>query len=213
MTKRAHITIVADRSGSMQSIRADAEGGLAAFVEAQRQTPGKATLLFVDFDGDDPHHVVYDGPLPTFDRYRLEPRGNTPLFDAIGHAIRATARKVEAARKTPELIYVVIQTDGQENASREWRAESIRELIRTYERAPHNWTFVFLATGPSAWAAVDHFVGTRMHGHNTVRAGSTGKSYAAATAMVANTMSESRATGVPMDYAAIVDDDGTTVTP
>lgn len=45
-----HITLVADRSGSMASVRADAEGAINQFISDQKDEPGRATLLLVDFD-------------------------------------------------------------------------------------------------------------------------------------------------------------------
>ncbi len=44
------ITLVVDRSGSMQDIRSDAEGGVNAFIETQAKEPGDALLTLVQFD-------------------------------------------------------------------------------------------------------------------------------------------------------------------
>ena len=44
------ITLVVDRSGSMQEIRSDAEGGVVAFIENQAKEPGEALLTIVQFD-------------------------------------------------------------------------------------------------------------------------------------------------------------------
>ena len=45
----------------------------------------------------------------------------------------------------------VIMTDGEENSSREWTLQAIRELIRSKEAAG-NWTFVFLGANLDAFA-------------------------------------------------------------
>lgn len=42
------ITMVIDRSGSMQSIRTDAEGGINSFIEQQKQEPGEANVTLVE---------------------------------------------------------------------------------------------------------------------------------------------------------------------
>ncbi len=44
------INIVLDRSGSMQSIKADTIGGFNAFLQQQKETPGTATITLARFD-------------------------------------------------------------------------------------------------------------------------------------------------------------------
>ena len=44
------ITLVIDRSGSMEEIRTDAEGGVNTFIREQAQQPGDALLTLVQFD-------------------------------------------------------------------------------------------------------------------------------------------------------------------
>ncbi len=44
------ITLVVDRSGSMETIREDAQGGVNAFVADQAKQPGEALLTLVQFD-------------------------------------------------------------------------------------------------------------------------------------------------------------------
>ena len=53
------ITLVIDRSGSMEEIRTDAEGGVNAFIREQAQQPGEALLTLVQFD--DEHEFVHRG--------------------------------------------------------------------------------------------------------------------------------------------------------
>ncbi len=48
-----HITVILDRSGSMESIRDDTTGGFNAFLEEQKAEPGQATLTLVQFDAQD----------------------------------------------------------------------------------------------------------------------------------------------------------------
>ena len=45
-----HISVLVDRSGSMSSIRSDAEGGLRAFLSDQRSQPGRLTTNVFQFD-------------------------------------------------------------------------------------------------------------------------------------------------------------------
>ena len=45
-----HLTLVVDRSGSMRSIRQEAQGGINALVAEQFTLPGKLTVTLSQFD-------------------------------------------------------------------------------------------------------------------------------------------------------------------
>ena len=148
----ADITIVVDRSGSMASVRDDAEGGVNAFVVEQAKAPGDAVLTLVQFDTE--YEFVHKAvPVKTVPPYELVPRGMTALLDAVGRAIAETgerlARTPEADR--PGLVAFVIVTDGQENSSREYRLDRVREMI-THQREKYGWQFTFLGADDSAFA-------------------------------------------------------------
>ena len=53
-----HITIILDRTGSMESIRDDTIGGFNAFLGEQKKQPGDATLSLVLFNYE--YKLVYD---------------------------------------------------------------------------------------------------------------------------------------------------------
>ena len=52
-----HLYFLLDRSGSMQSIKTDIEGGFAAFIEEQQAAPGRCRVTLAQFD--DQYDVVY----------------------------------------------------------------------------------------------------------------------------------------------------------
>lgn len=54
-----HITVILDRTGSMESIRDDTIGGFNVFLGRQKVEPGTATLTLVQFDSQDPYEVIY----------------------------------------------------------------------------------------------------------------------------------------------------------
>ena len=61
--------------------------GFDRFFAGQRAVGGEATVTVVQFDGEDPHDVLVDAaPLDAVRSIagRFEPRGMTPLYDAIG---------------------------------------------------------------------------------------------------------------------------------
>ena len=87
------ITLVIDRSGSMEEIRSDAAGGVNAFIRQQAQQPGETLLTLVQFD--DEYEFVHRGvPIKEVPPYTLVPRSGTALLDAVGRAINETADRL-----------------------------------------------------------------------------------------------------------------------
>lgn len=147
------ITVVLDRSGSMQATRSDAIGSFNSFLAEQRKVAGRATVSLVQFD--DEYEPVYDGrPLadvPDLTEETYVPRGMTALLDAIGRTIVRTDERFAAQGERAELVIFVILTDGMENASTEYDRAKVFELIRSHERE-HNWQFIFLGSNQDAIA-------------------------------------------------------------
>ena len=89
------ITLVMDRSGSMEARRRDAEGGVNTFIQEQAREPGEAVLTLVQFDTE--YEVVHNGvAIHEVPRFTLRPRGATALLDAVGRAILETGKRLEA---------------------------------------------------------------------------------------------------------------------
>jgi len=156
-TAPVHVYFVLDRSGSMASIQSDVIGGFNSFVEQQRAQPGRCLMTVILFDGHDPHEVLEDArpidQVPALDKSRFVPRGNTPLYDAMGHAIADAAIRTEklgAAGEPGEQIVFVTFTDGLENASREYDRSKIFDLIR--KRGEAGWSFIYLGANQDAYA-------------------------------------------------------------
>ena len=149
------ITIVLDRSGSMQSVVDDTIGGFNRFLKDQQDTPGTATLTLYQFD--DQFDVVRAAEniqtVQPLDHRSFVPRGYTALFDAIGKAVALTSERLEKTHEfeSPSKIVFVIITDGQENSSREYSQEKVNELITS--RRAKAWEFVFLAADQDAFQA------------------------------------------------------------
>lgn len=146
------ITIIVDRSGSMETIRTDAEGGINTFIEDQKKLPGEANFSLLQFDtiSDWVHSGV---PIKDVPKYTLEPRGMTALLDAVGTVINATGERLgkmpEADR--PGLVIIVIVTDGHENSSQEFSRETIKKMIEHQTNA-YNWKFTYLGANQDAFA-------------------------------------------------------------
>lgn len=146
------ITLVIDRSGSMDLIRADAEGGVNAFITEQAEQPGRATLTVVQFDHE--YEFLHRGiPVQSVPPYALVPRGMTALLDGVGRAIKETGERLAnlPEEERPGLVIFVVVTDGQENASREFSMTQIKEMI-SHQQDTYGWNFTFLAANQEAFA-------------------------------------------------------------
>lgn len=145
-----HIYFLLDRSGSMQSIKADTEGGFDAFIAEQRTTGGTCRVTLAQFDTD--YDVVYAArPIADVPRLDLAPRGMTALLDSMGRLIIDAGRELaglpEAER--PGTVLVGIMTDGQENSSREWTHAAIKALVEQQTR-DYDWQFLYLGADQDA---------------------------------------------------------------
>ncbi len=146
------ITLVVDRSGSMQQRREDAEGGVNAFIQQQAEEQGAAVLTLVQFDTE--YEILHRGvPIDEVPEYRLEPRGMTALLDAVGRAINETGIRLSGLKEAdrPGLVIFVITTDGLENSSTEFTRTQIKEMIE-HQQSKYGWHFTFLGANQDAFA-------------------------------------------------------------
>jgi Mg-chelatase subunit ChlD len=141
------IVVIADRSGSMESIRTDAVGGFNSFLEEQQALKGKANLTLVLFD--DKYEVpVLRVPVKKVPKLTLQtfvPRGTTAMNDAIGKAL-ATLEELN-----PKKAVICIITDGWENASREFTTAQVKAKIQ--EAEAKGYQVQFLAANLDAYQA------------------------------------------------------------
>ena len=149
-----HITFVLDRSGSMNSVWHDVTGGFVNFIAEQKKLEGKCTFSLVAFDHEVATPISFHDIKDISDPIRehnIAPRGSTAMFDGIGQAIDKTGRELAALDESerPEKVLIVIQTDGYENASREYKSTKVRELI-AQQRDQYNWQFLFLGADEGA---------------------------------------------------------------
>ncbi|MEU0499194.1 vWA domain-containing protein [Mycobacterium sp. NPDC006124] len=150
--QRTLIAALLDRSGSMETIKSDTEGGFDALIATQRTEPGEALVTLAQFDTD--YEVVYaNRPIADVAPLELQPRGATALLDAIGRLITDVGAELAAMEETerPGHVIVVVMTDGMENSSREWTPEAVNAAIKRQE-GEYSWYFVFLGANMDAVA-------------------------------------------------------------
>jgi hypothetical protein len=188
--QRALIAVLLDRSGSMESIKSDTEGGFNAFIAEQRKGSGSLDVRATLAQFDTAYEVVYSNrPVADVPPLQLQPRGMTALYDAVGQLITDVGAELAALPEDqrPGRVTVVVLTDGHENSSREWSHEAVSKVIARQER-DYAWDFVFLGANmdaveigaklgfapdksltyatdgdavASAWAATSSYVGRR----------------------------------------------------
>jgi uncharacterized protein YegL len=148
-----HILAIIDRSGSMSGLEKEVIGGYNNFIKDQKNAPGTATLSLIQFD--DRYEVNYEfkdvNDVPDLNNDTYIPRGMTAMYDAIGKAIVSTGVKLSEMDESerPEKVVVLIQTDGMENASKEYGTKVIKDMIKEQEEK-YSWDFVFLGANINA---------------------------------------------------------------
>lgn len=146
------IGVVLDETGSMQGRQEETISSVNYYFDEVEKTDPNAEVIFAEFSDmgsyEEKVRFLSDGEkvtdIPYLDVHNYRPRGNTPLYDAIGHVLTKT-EAVPADR----YLFVIV-TDGLENASKDFNAESVKKMIDE-RQATDKWTFVYLAAGAEAW--------------------------------------------------------------
>lgn len=132
------------------SLAQGATEGINDILLEQTKEYGEFTYTFVEFSSKSELVArMSREALP----YNLRPTGNTALYDAIGFANELTNSDIEKLPEVdqPETVIFVIVTDGHENASREFSADSVRTIIA--DGRAKGWRFQFLGAEETAFEA------------------------------------------------------------
>lgn len=189
------IVVVMDRSGSMQTIRSDMEGGLNKFFDDQKKIHGKCICSLFQFDGF--YEPVFQAQNVTdVPPITLQPRGATALLDAIGKTIDSVGFRLknmpEAQR--PEKVVFVIVTDGQENSSREFTKPQVTEMIKL-QQDTYKWQFIYLGAGHDA---ITEATAIGIYANNAMTFSHTGEGSRGSTQCLSDNVGSYR-TGATMD--------------
>ncbi len=146
--QRVLVSVILDKSGSMSTKVKDVIGGFNLYLDELAKEPAVDygfSLTVFDTVVEMKYKAVPLAQVAKLDDASYRPSGNTALLDAIGNTVQTVS--TDGFDKT----ITVIMTDGEENSSREWTLQAIRELIKSKEAAG-NWTFVFLGANLDAFA-------------------------------------------------------------
>ncbi len=151
MTKKLHACIVLDRSGSMENCRTDAVGAVNSYLrQTKDDTTVDARISLIIFDSESINIIRDRAPAGSCNELlasEYEPRGGTPLLDAVGHGVAL----LDKAPDKDERHVLAIMTDGMENASREHTKESIKALLDRKQRED-GWLVMYLGADHDSWS-------------------------------------------------------------
>lgn len=159
MTKQnlTDITILLDASSSMSNDRAKTVSAINEFIQGQKNTEGQCNLSLTTFHANRDifgsknkwYNKVWDGlnlkEINKLSDESYNPGGWTALYDATGKAIVDTGERLSKMREEdrPEKVLFVIMTDGEENSSREYNLNKLKEMI-AHQESKYSWNFLFL---------------------------------------------------------------------
>lgn len=153
MKQFTDITVLLDRSGSMSSIKEPMETAFNRFIEEQRAVP-TTKLTLIQFDDINDQEMVYGNvPITFVEKLKLDPRGNTPLIDALCQVIDNTGKRYSRLLESerPDQVVLVVITDGQENASRIYKRKDVFDRI-TRQKNQYNWQIIYLGANQDSFA-------------------------------------------------------------
>ena len=189
MKDETHIAVLIDRSGSMASVKDETISGFNHFLNEQKKAGDNATLTLVQFDSGGIDTLQEMTPIKaaldlTADTY--QPRGMTPLLDALGKTIQSTGKQLATIPETnrPDKVVFVVITDGLENASHEFTKAKIAEMIGLQE-GTYKWQFVYLGANQDAFAEA-HSMGVKRDNAADYAVQNMGAAFAATTSNVAS---------------------------
>ena len=143
-----NIRLVLDRSGSMASCREITIDSINSFLEDQKKNNISGVLTVSLFDNRSIDIPIKHSPVTKLEKLNydfLQPRGSTPLLDAIGLAVNELDN--ECLQENEKKVLVIV-TDGMENASREYDSKAIKSLIE--EKTEKGWLIIYLGADHDA---------------------------------------------------------------
>ena len=147
------VTFLLDKSGSMGLILDDTIGAYNVYLDTLKTGDASDSIEFssVLFDSMSVDKLYVNEPVKNvaaLSRETYRPNGGTPLIDAAYKTIKAVETAIAQREAQPKVV-ICIQTDGQENASREHTWEELQDLIKA--KTAEGWQFNFMGAGIDAY--------------------------------------------------------------
>jgi hypothetical protein len=206
------VAFLLDETGSMMSCKQATISGFNEYIQTLKNTKQDINFTLTKFNSmksEIVHDCVELKDVKELNDQTYIPDNGTPLYDAIGSTIRSTEKNKESKKRK---ILVVIQTDGEENASKEFSRQNICDLIKEKEKA--GWTFVFLGANIDAYQ-VANSIGVKASNtanYSTAKTGHVFRSMALATGHYGSTGQQGVASdcfyaSAGVDVKSFVDED------
>lgn len=154
--------IIVDESGSMSHLREATLSGINETINSIRSaqeefaTTQEHTLTLVTFDTGrnrpDVRTMIDNQPINTIKEFQdYMPNGCTPLYDAMGQSLTTLHQRIKDDKDATAVVTVL--TDGLENASREWNASGLRQLIEQLKE--EGWSFSYMGSAHNVKEVTD----------------------------------------------------------
>lgn len=148
-----HYVLIVDKSGSMSHLTESTITGVNEQIQTiknlQDKYPAQSYFMtYVNFNEDvDVEFTMKKAlELEEISRSNYVANGGTALNDAIGKGIALMQSNTDLMEKIKtgegSIVFVII-TDGEENSSKEYKIDAIRENIKLLEKTDR-WSFVFI---------------------------------------------------------------------
>lgn len=137
--KQSHIVFLLDQTGSMEDCKKDTIGGFNRFLDDQKKSKIDrlkfSMTLFNSAKVDKRYNDVDIKDVKPLSDKNYVPSHLTPLWDAVGNTIQGIP-------EAKDVLFVIL-TDGYENYSKEFKAETVKKMIKDKEKK-QGWKFLFL---------------------------------------------------------------------
>lgn len=141
-SKQSRVVFILDKSGSMATKAEDVIGGFNNMLKEQKNLHSDTILTLVLFDTQ--YNILYKDieikKVPELTKETYYPSGLTALIDALGKAIVETKRTCGS-----DNVLFIIDTDGLENSSVEYKKNDVKKLVEEQQKA--GWQFIFTGAG------------------------------------------------------------------
>ena len=139
----------------MSPIRNDVIGAINTFFEDQRKVDvGEVKISLIQFDSEyEENYIAKDiKDVVDLDWNTYVPRGMTALYDAVAKTVIKTGKRFEKMKESarPEKVIFIIQTDGDENSSHEYRDVSVVKQMIEHQTTTYSWDVVFMGANLNA---------------------------------------------------------------
>lgn len=145
------VAMILDRSGSMGGLEPAVINGFNEYVADLRKQDGDTFLSLTLFDTTFEQPYV-GAPLDQVGELNgniYYVRGMTALYDAIAWTVKNLDAQLKAQGRDDAKVLIVTMTDGQENSSTDYNAQTLEALVKEYE-ATGRYTFTYVGLGQSA---------------------------------------------------------------